>query len=300
MSDLTSQTPEEIDTQLAAVYDDIEKIQREYSKVEGWIVEYESGLERSKAGVLTYSSYTDAGLRDLQLRLDAAKAAYDAAVERTYPFEDEFTRRGGWTRAFLVLNSNGHVHSSRHCTTCYPTTQYGWLPQYSGHDEAEIVADAGRDACSTCFPTAPTDGPASKVELPAKRAARLAREAKAAAKAEKEKITGIWNPDGTELREVPWSRTHSGQPIKSERTAETKAVTIIVSKLWHEEFHPGEDYPWVAPHLKANPDHIDDHDQQTLDRIVTALAAKRGKTEEQVLAQLTAIGTVKYKRQRRA
>ena len=29
-----------------------------------------------------------------------------------------------WTRAFLVINSNGHVHSSMDCNTCFPTTRY--------------------------------------------------------------------------------------------------------------------------------------------------------------------------------
>lgn len=64
---------------------------------------------------------------------------------------------GRWTRAFLVDGSDGHVHSSMQCSSCYPTTQFVWLPQYSGADEREIVEAAGRSACTRCYPTAPVD-----------------------------------------------------------------------------------------------------------------------------------------------
>jgi len=37
-----------------------------------------------------------------------------------------------WTRAFLVINSNGHVHSSMDCSTCFATTRYNCAPTASG------------------------------------------------------------------------------------------------------------------------------------------------------------------------
>jgi len=62
-----------------------------------------------------------------------------------------------WTRAFLVINSNGHVHSSTDCNTCFDTTRYNWLVQYSNDDENTIVEDAGQDACTICYPSAPAE-----------------------------------------------------------------------------------------------------------------------------------------------
>lgn len=62
-----------------------------------------------------------------------------------------------WTRAFLVINSNGHVHSSMTCNTCFDSTRYTWLVQYSNDDEATIVSDAGETACTICYPSAPAD-----------------------------------------------------------------------------------------------------------------------------------------------
>jgi hypothetical protein len=62
-----------------------------------------------------------------------------------------------WTRAFLVINSNGHVHSSMNCNTCFDSTRYTWLVQYSNDNEATIVSDAGETACTICYPSAPAD-----------------------------------------------------------------------------------------------------------------------------------------------
>ena len=35
---------------------------------------------------------------------------------------DAIYNQDPWTRAFLVINSNGHVHSSMDCNTCFPTS----------------------------------------------------------------------------------------------------------------------------------------------------------------------------------
>jgi hypothetical protein len=63
----------------------------------------------------------------------------------------------GWSRFFLVAQANGHIHSSMSCTTCYPTTQYGWLPTLSGLTEADAVAAQGPRLCTICFPSAPVE-----------------------------------------------------------------------------------------------------------------------------------------------
>ena len=71
--------------------------------------------------------------------------------------ENEYTRRGRWTRAFIVRGNDGHIHSSMHCRTCRITTQFGWLPDYSGRTEAEVVEAAGCMACTVCYPSAPLE-----------------------------------------------------------------------------------------------------------------------------------------------
>lgn len=69
--------------------------------------------------------------------------------------EEEYERRGGWSRAFLVTNVGGHVHRNMHCSTTYPTTQFALMTEYSGKSEKDIVDAAGESACTVCYPDAP-------------------------------------------------------------------------------------------------------------------------------------------------
>jgi hypothetical protein len=89
--------------------------------------------------------------------LDETDAKLAEIKKQSDEVDKEFIRRGGWTRAFIVRGNDGHIHKDMHCRTCRITTQYGWLPEYSGKDEAEIVADAGDRACTVCYPSAPVD-----------------------------------------------------------------------------------------------------------------------------------------------
>ena len=128
-----------------------------------------------------------------------------------------------WTRAFLVLASNGHVHSSLDCSTCFPTTRYQWLIQYSNDDENTIVEDAGQDACTICYPSAPAETlnrpsrivTADKI---AKAQAKAEREAKKAERIAKEKANAP-TASGKPLtyKEGKWTRE-----IKTERSAITE------------------------------------------------------------------------------
>jgi hypothetical protein len=62
---------------------------------------------------------------------------------------------GCWSRFYLVCNSNGHIHSSVNCSTCYEDTRYAWLTNLSGLTEADAVEAEGEVLCSVCFPSAP-------------------------------------------------------------------------------------------------------------------------------------------------
>lgn len=64
-------------------------------------------------------------------------------------------RANPWSRFFLV--QGGHIHRSTSCSTCYPTTQFAWLPELSGLTEKDAVAAYGTRLCSVCFPTAPVE-----------------------------------------------------------------------------------------------------------------------------------------------
>jgi hypothetical protein len=87
------------------------------------------------------------------------EAQYEAKIGRLEdelaPFEAEWSRRGGWPRAYLVTNADGHVHRSTHCSSLHPTTQIVWMPEHSGQGDDDIIAAAGHMACTICYPDAP-------------------------------------------------------------------------------------------------------------------------------------------------
>lgn len=85
-------------------------------------------------------------------RLSEAHAEFEYAREQYVEASKQYE---GWTRAYLV--PGGHIHSSMQCSSCYPSTQYSWLTNLSGADEAEIVEYAKEIACTVCYPYAPVE-----------------------------------------------------------------------------------------------------------------------------------------------
>jgi hypothetical protein len=185
-------------------------------------------------------------------------------AERT-KIKVEFNRRGGWTRAWAV--PNGHVHQSTACSTCFPTTRFGWLSQVSGMNEAEIVAQAGERACTRCYPSAPVNPKPCQLWTIEEQAERASAQQVAAVKAEKaaaKAAKAITNPDGSPLR-GKWG------VIATERTAEIEAVNEI--------------HNFLAFDYEIN--------QAYLDTLFAALAHKRGQTVEEVTAVIQAKATKK-------
>jgi hypothetical protein len=158
-TDLTTQSPSEIDTALAAIYTRLYAKWDEIDRVSKYIEDMEKGLAKraeSPRYDAMYFSYTQEALDGLLAkRNDLRQHAKDIKAE-TEPYEDEYRSRP-WSRFFLVQNNGGHIHSSMHCSTCYPTTRFGWLPEFSGQTEAEAVAKHGAILCTVCYPSAPTE-----------------------------------------------------------------------------------------------------------------------------------------------
>jgi len=137
---------------------------------------YGKRVKEAVSGHRTYSTKGYPSLEETFALLDEHTdrlPAYDArSIERSIErvseadawlryCEAEYTEAAsqyeGWTRAFLVRNGNGHIHSSMACSTCYPTTEFGWLTDLSGADEAEIIEHAKEVACTVCYPDAPVE-----------------------------------------------------------------------------------------------------------------------------------------------
>lgn len=268
-----------VDTELADLYDQIWVINSEIRTMRADMKNYE------KSSFATFdqkNAYATKVLNKCAM-LTEKRMPLDARVEEL----DAIYNSNPWTRAFLVINSNGHVHSSMACTTCFSTTRYNWLIQYSNDDEATIVADAGQDACTVCYPTAPAETlnrpsrivTADKV---AKAEAKAARDAKREEKLAKAKASAptasgetlivtypdyaYKNIDGEKVR-VAVTRK---EEIKTERTAVTEWLS---NAGWLAHTDNAE---FIAKKTAIN------------NQIVEALAGKHGVTVEEELAMLNA------------
>jgi hypothetical protein len=199
-----------------------------------------------------------------------------ARLERIVEHTATVYGRSRWTRFYVV--PGGHVHSSTSCHTCYPTTMFVFVPQYSGMPHSEMVELAGERACTVCFPDAPvaTRTRPTSVWTPEELAEREAKQAEQAQRAATKASKGITNPDGTPLR---------GEygVLKTERGAELEAIASLASGLWYGMSHPSYS-TW----------------QQVADRVAHALAYKRGTDAQLEMAKLEDKARIKDARERKA
>ncbi|MCV7225274.1 hypothetical protein [Mycolicibacterium komossense] len=237
MTDLTTKTPPEID----AV---IHELGYQRAKLIAHMEGLHTAAHRARTG-----RYPDPARA---AKLDAHAAEYApqiaAVTDQLKPYHDEFDRRGGWTRAYLVQSNGGHVHGSMHCSTCFPRTKFAWLTNYSGQDEVEIVYAAGELACTICYPSAPAEVLNRIGEI--RRPSDLEREQRAADKAARD----------AERTAAAVVEPATGKTLyKTDRAASNAAVAALDSLRWYGTDHPSVD-EW----------------EQTVNTAITALAAKQG------------------------
>lgn len=278
---LSYETPEGIDERLADIYGRLAHQRERRASAERSIERNEAYLQRLSGASGDYyarivanskAEVADADERIATLRQESA------------PFEDEFDRRGGWPRAFLV--SGGHVHRSMSCSTCHPTTRFHWMTNYSGKTEDDIVGDAGERACTVCYPSAPVEtlGQPTKMFTPDETAAAEAREKRAAEKAAREidrTNKAIAMPDGSDLRDE-W-----GHPVKTLVTAERNLVSslayyVVAVEQGRTSY---ENQEWLDDHAAAR------------ERAIEAIAHKKGITKDAVLAEAREKAEKKVKRE---
>lgn len=184
-------------------------------------------------------SYTANQIRHAMTRLDEADAAIAAARNAAAPYDAEFDRRGGWTRAFLVCGSgNGHVHSSMDCSTCnrgLSATEFEWVTDYSGRDQGAIIAAAGWRACTVCYPDAPVGTPDTLPSVMLSRNDKDRKEAaeqRAGLRAQKlaDRIAKGLTADGSPMRVYVRSESRRGERYEEFKT-ERAATNWIVGTL---------------------------------------------------------------------
>jgi hypothetical protein len=272
---ITTATPAEIDTRIAAI-----AVRQS---------EIEHGLMRAQ--YVLDSKYVSAESTEKAVaEIKGLNAERIELFEELAPLNAAY-RAQRWTRFYLVLNSNGHVHTSTECETCFADTDFGWLTQFSGTEQDEMGKLSGMDACARCFPNLPAevmqakrdarvDTPERIVAREEREAAAAARDAKKAAKAAKDAAEAITNPDGTPVLDSIGYEIKRESKVRSEYI-ENAAMAIFFGTP-AQVFQGSLDN---AYHVRVCGEYAASHAKDA-QRYLAALAHKAGVTTEEMAAQL--------------
>lgn len=289
---LAEATPVEIDTVLAHYYGEMNLLDNAGIRTRKVV----AGLQERAAKVLRGEKVLDVltpaqGIL-LQRTLNAEERALDSLAQQVHelraeiaPFEAEYNRRP-WNRVFLANSSDGHAHNGQNCSTCHHgefRTSFAWLIQYSGKPEAEIVADAGERACTTCYPTAPVNvlKQRTKMFTPDEieaQAAREAREAERARKAREADAKSITTPEGDKL--YADKDNDSWSACKTLRTAEIAATDALMDLIEVQRQAQDPEFAWMFQNGRTV-------EKRTLEIarhawcLIRSIAAKKGQTFEE-------------------
>lgn len=251
------------------------------AKLDSALVEYaraqqlaEAAKDRRDRAVKRYAESAPEHVAERQREYDRTLERYTEARAVLHAHDANFAAKNGWTRAWIV--PNGHVHTSRRCSTCFDTTQFGLVAQFSGMDAAEIVDAAGSRACTICFPTAPiTKAPHPDMLHRSEReaaAARAERERRSAEKKAAAAAKAVYGDDGEPLK--IWHTYRDGSRSSDTIKTETSAKTRLNDVLYSAVFEAGLVLRPLA-HRPVNEDH-----GRNADDIVRSLARKHGVAVE--------------------
>jgi hypothetical protein len=266
--------PVEVDTALATAWEQKNKV---FWAIQN-LTEQNERMRKSK-----YSYYADSIVSN-EKKIAELSPQFDKLINEIAELESKYE---GWSRAFLVRNGNGHIHSTMDCGTCFPTTQFLWLTEYSGADEDKIVKDAGEMACSVCFPNAPVDykyRPCVIADPELVEAKRIRDEAKRV-RDEARELKGIKDIDGKSLSVFGFGKYR--ETLNTLRSAEIWLVnagfeiaTFDPERTWQAEAH--------------------EHKKVDFVRVLAAIAKKKNVSVDEVRAEAQikiAKKVVKYERE---
>lgn len=278
---LATKEPKEIDESLAGLYEVYYREEMNRRVLENQL---DSAKHReARARNDRDRNYYVERQQEIENEIAEAETTIDYIMKEMVPYQVEYRRRP-WTRGYLVKNANGHVHKTMSCSTCTPTTQYLWLTDYSGSSEEELVNDAGQQACTVCYPSAPVEvlNRPPRLRNPDLEAERKRKADAQAAKLKKQADTlakSITSPDGSPLKDA------SGWALKTVVSAENHASEIQSDMRAIE----------AGKYEVHNPKWVEER-KEAFERIMEALAVKKGVTREELNVLMKKKFDAKHKR----
>lgn len=225
---LRDATPAEIDDAIARLY-------HEAARAEGRVVHLSELIAKvQRPTAYAYRPEVIAAAEKAAAELPAAQAKVLELYELARPFEAEYTRRGGWSRYYLI--TDGHLHydvSGSRCSRT-PNSDHYWVTQLSGKSEADAIEAAGERICTICFPSAPVLAltRSSRLHTPTeyeREAARVEREKVRRGKVAKARAAAIRDVDGEDLLD------RSGHRLATERAAVTEYRDVAADLVYYRD-----------------------------------------------------------------
>lgn len=247
-------TPVEIDTRLAEIYGILSQIENQM----GYCIKTIDGTYRQPP-FLVEKAKTD---------LVGLKARHSELSIEAFTLEGQY-RLVRWNRYFLVQNSNGHVHSSTRCNTCFASTSYSWLLELADQPVSDMVEEWGEMACTVCFPEAPTF---PRFSQPSKRDA-AAKAERASAKAERDaaKAAKTLNAEDVFKDFHDWKVT-----TVAAAKAELREAAALLAGYGYDHLRPAAPAIRTAARAALLAKGITEADLDTLEAKAVKLATKRG------------------------
>lgn len=225
--------------------------------------------------------------REAQAALDklaAARAELDAAKAAERAQDQLWYDHGMWPRYSVVPGGHIHTQYRDECHTLRPTTTVLWAHQASGDSVDEAIEVYGTVLCTHCYPDAPvektggktlTDADGNILTVAEAQAIKDAREAEKAAKLAAKNAKAVFVPGTTDLVEGPDLRE-----IKTERSLTTEIVNVLACYGYGDA--------WGGSRLDRKYRDKDNYPtyREWLDYAYAALAAKHGKTVDEVKAEM--------------
>lgn len=264
------------DTELTALFKQAWATKEEITVAEATLRALRATTLRAPADMDRYITEQQAKLNTLYDELALREAAI-AELEQVW-------EQYRWARFFLVLNTNGHIHKTMRCQTCYDNTRFTWLPELAALTEAEAVAQEGEILCTVCFPTAPVEwtmGVGTRTEQ-ARDAKRAAKDARLAAKQAK------WLTDNAK-----------GLTVTTLGGYTERLTTLTAARQWLTaavlETLPA---PWKTQNAEV--ERRATWEPEDVAKVAAAVAAKEQKTADAVLAEATERANKKMRAEIRA
>lgn len=258
-----------------------------------WGLTAQEAFDKAVEMAATDETYKGREAAESVAKYRALRADYDTAQQVLKVHRREWREHGQWSRFLAVVG--GHVHNNEGCFTLRMDTLTYWLPELSGDTEADAVEAYGEVLCSHCYPSAPAEwqngklltGPDGKPMTKAQQAeAQAAKAAEKAARQAAKDAKALFVPGTTDLVQSP-----ELEDMKTEIAVVRKLIEVLADENPNRRCYRGQRTEWVkqADGTSISVEKINEKYPtygEWATYAIAALAAKNGKTVEEIKAEM--------------